>query len=453
MNIVVVGDGKVGLAITAQLSSEGHDLTVVDSNSKVLEQSVEQFDVMVVHGNGASLPTLREANADQADLLIAATSADEINLLTCILARRVGAKHTIARVRNPEYAEQLVLMREELGLSMTINPELSAAKEIYNLLQFPSFLQRDTFAKGKVEIVELKVKAGSRLDDLPLNKLHKILSVKVLVCAVRRGSETFIPSGFFVLKENDRIFVTAASRDLVKLMHNLNIKTQKIHSCMIIGGSRIAYYLSKMLIDSGISVKIVEKNPERCVVLSEMLPEAIVIEGDGSKQRLLLEEGLDKTDAFVTLTNIDEENIFFSLYAKHVEVPHVITKISRMEYSNVIQSMGIDAPVCPKLLCATEITRYVRAMANTTGGAVITMHELVDGRVHALEFLAGPGTKYLDNPLADVPIKKGILIACIIRKGRAIIPEGGNCIRRDDTLIIVIQGDRIIVNLNDIFEN
>lgn len=451
MYIIIVGDGKVGLAITAQLSREGHDLTVIDSNPNVLERSMEQYDVMVIHGNGASLPVLRKANAEEADLIIAATSADEINMLTCILAKRMGTKNTIARIRNPEYAEQLVMMREELGLSMPINPELSAAREIYHTIQFPSFLHRDSFAKGKAEIVELKIAENSRLEGISLKNLYKILSAKILICAVERQGEAVIPDGDFVLQCGDRLHVTADSKDLAKVVHDFELKTQKIKSVTIVGGSRVAYYLSVMLISSGIAVKIIEVNHNRCVELATQLPEVMVIEGNGSDQQLLMEERVADSDALVTLTNLDEENIFISLYGSHIGIQHVITKVNQTEYKNVVEEMGIESAVSPKMLCATEVARYVKAMANTRGGSVITMHDIANGHVQAMEFKVTEKTKNLGMTLMEMPIKKNILIACIFRNGRVTIPEGMNKIKKGDTVIVIAPSEQSIIDINDIF--
>lgn len=452
MDIIVVGDGKVGLAITAQLSREGHNLTIIDPNSNALEISVEQYDVMALHGNGASLPVLREAGAEKADLLIAATSTDEVNMLTCILARRLGTRHTIARVRNPEYAEQLHFLRDELGLSMTVNPELAAATEAYHMLQFPSFLRRETFAKGRVEIVELRISADSHLRDIPLHRMQQAVSVKTLVCTVERDGKVFIPGGDFILREGDKIHVTAASGDLVRLINRLGLANHKIHSCMIIGGSRIAYYLASMLLKSRVSVKIIEQNKARCEELSDLLPKAMIIHGDGNRQGLLLEEGLRETDALITLTGMDEQNIFLSLYGRHEGVGKVITKISQTEYYHVIQEMGIDSAISPKVLSATKVVRYVRAMANATGGSVVTMTELADGQVEALEFLATPSTLHLNRPLADTPIRKDILVACIIHNEKSFIPQGIDSIREGDGVIVVAPSKLAITNLNDIFE-
>ena len=453
MDIILVGDGKVGVAITMQLAREGHNLTVVDSNSGVLEQSAAEYDVMVVHGNGASLPVLREAEAHSADLLIAATGADETNILTCIIAKRLGTRHTIARVRNPEYSEQLVMLRDELGLSMTVNPELAAAEEAYHILQFPSFLARDTFAHGRVEIVEIKIGRDSKLVDTPLKALYSIVDVKVLVCAVERKGSIYIPNGEFFLREGDNIYVTADTNDLVKLVRGLEIGRPKIKNVMLIGGSRIAYFLAAMLLKNGIGVKLIEKNRERCDELAERLPKAVIIHGDGNRQRLLLEEGIRETDALVTLTDLDEQNLFLSLYGAHVGVQKVITKINQTEYAEVIGEMGIESVISPKLLCATEIVRYVRAMANTTGGSVITMHEMANGKAYALEFRATDKTLYLDIPLMQIPFRRSFLLACIIRRGKAIIPRGSDVIQHDDAVIVVSSSEEAVVDLNEIFED
>ena len=331
MQIIIVGDGKVGVALTEQLSSEGHDITVIDSNPKVLEQSLESYDVMVVHGNGASIGVLKEAGVEDAHLLIAATSRDETNLLTCIVAKKLGAKHTIARVRNPEYAEQLMLMRDELGLSMTINPELAAAREIHHLLQFPSFLKRDSFAKGRVEIVEIHVGEDSKLAGIPLNRLYEIARVRVLVCVVERGGTVHIPDGSFTLQAGDNIYVTADSQDLAQLIKHLGIVKQKVRNAIIVGGSRIAYYLAMRCLHAGLGVKIIEQNKNRCEHLSELLPDATIINGDGTNRSLLLEEGLSESESFVTLTNLDEENVFLALFAKSISDAKLVSKVNRRE--------------------------------------------------------------------------------------------------------------------------
>lgn len=451
MNIIIVGDGKVGVALTEQLSQEGHDVTVIDSNPKVLEQSMESYDVMVVHGNGASISVLKDAGVETADLLIAATSRDEINLLTCIVARKLGAKHTIARVRNPEYNEQMLLMREELGLSMTVNPEFAAAREIHHLLQFPSFLKRDSFARGRVEIVEIHIDETSGLVGIPLNRMYEIAGVRVLVCVVERKSVVHIPDGNFTLQAGDNIYVTAEVRDLARLIKNLGIVKQKVRDVMIVGGSRVAYYLAMRCLGAGIGVKIIEQDHDRCIELAGLLPEAVIIEADGTRQEILAAEGMASTDAIITLTNIDEENIVIAMYASHLGVPKVITKVNRTEYVNTFKRMGIDTFISPKALCCTDIVRYVRAMQNTTGGSVITLHRMVEGKAEALEFRASESTRHLGETLLDIHLKPEILIACITHGGRTVIPRGSDSFAAGDNIIVVTTSGRPISDLNDIF--
>lgn len=451
MHIIIVGDGKVGVALTEQLSQEGHDVTVIDSNPKVLEESLQSYDVMVVHGNGASIGVLKDAGVEEADLLIAATSRDEINLLTCIVARKLGAKHTIARVRNPEYNEQLVLMREELGLSMTVNPEFAAAREIYHLLQFPSFLKRDSFARGRVEIVEIHVDGASKLAGIPLKSLYEIARVRVLVCVVERGGVVHIPDGNFTLQAGDNIYVTAETRDLAKLIKNLGIVKQKVRDIIIVGGSRVAYYLALRCLHAGMGVKIIEQNHDRCVELAGLLPEAVIIEADGSRQDILTAEGMASADAIITLTNIDEENIVIAMYASHLGVPKVITKVNRTEYVKTFKSMGIDTFISPKALCCTDIVRYVRAMQNTTGGSVITLHRMVEGKAEALEFRASETTRHLGETLLDIHLKPEILIAGITHGGRTVIPSGSDSFAAGDNIVVVTTSGRPISDLNDIF--
>lgn len=451
LKIVVVGDGKVGYALTEQLAREEHDLTVIDSNASVLKESVESLDVMVVGGNGASLETQTEAGVGESDLLIAVTAADEVNLLCCILARKLGCRHTIARVRNPEYRRQVEFLRAELGLSMVINPERSAAEEIFRMLQFPSFIKRDSFAKGRVELVEIKIREGSPLAGKQLLDLYKTAGVRVLVCAVERGDEVFIPSGASALEAGDKITVTAATNDLTRLIKNLGITEEKIRDVMIVGGGRIALYLAILLLDAGVDVKVIEKDPQRCRVLAEKLPRAMVICGDGSSQKLLIAEGISDADAVIPLTGMDEENLMISMYACDMGTPKTITKINRAEYEAVFQRWGIDSTVNPKLLSATEIVRYVRDMGNSGGGSVLTMHRIAGGRAEALEFRVRPGGRYLDIPLSKLPVKQGYLIACINRHGSILIPSGSDCLRAGDTAVVVASSESAISELDEMF--
>ena len=451
MKIIVVGDGKVGLTLTEQLSKEEHDIVVIDKNPTVLQNSQETFDVMVVPGNGASRQVLLEAGAHDADLVIAATSADEINLLCCLTAKKLGCTHTIARVRNPEYAGQLVFLKDELGLSMVINPEATAAREMFQILQFPSFLNRDRFAKGRVEIVELKVEKGCTIIGKYLHELHENAKVKVLVCAVERGEQVYIPSGNFKIEEGDKIHVTAETRDLTKLIHYLGIPLPKMRDVVIVGGSRLGYYLANMLIQSGVKVKIIEIDYERCLQLSELLPKALIINGDGCQQKLLNEEVYGKADAVISLLNIDEVNLVISMYAKKLGVPKVIAKIDRIEYMNVFKSFTEESFISPKNLICNDVLRYVRAVGNSGEGSMLTLYRLIGNQVEAIEFLAGKDTHFLGVPFSKVPMRPNLLIASIRRDDRTIFPTGSDCIQLGDRVLIVTTESGRFYELNDIF--
>lgn len=451
MKIVIVGAGKVGLALTERLAEDGHDIVVIDQNPKVLEECQQAADVMAVQGNGASMDVLQEADVMSAELLIAATGSDEINILCCMIANKMANVHTIARVRSPEYANQLSFLKKEMGLSMTFNPEQETAREIYHLLRFPSFLQRDRFAKGRVEIVEIKITKDSVLCGRPLHELYDVVKVRVLVCAVERDNTAHIPSGGFVLQEDDNIYVTADYKYLTQLIKNLGLVRERIRQVLIVGGSRSAFYLANRLLSSGVGVKIIEQDPERCVALSTMLPKATIIEADGSRQDVLAEEGIDKTDAVITLTDIDEENLIISLFAVQRGVPKVIAKISRSEYIDTFQHLGVDTLIDPKQLSCSDIVRYVRAMENTSGGSVKTLHYIVGGRAEALEFVVGPTTKNKGIPLSQIRLRPNILIACITHGNETIIPGGGDIFQEGDTVIVVTTAKQAIYDLNDIF--
>ncbi|HIS68033.1 MAG TPA: Trk system potassium transporter TrkA [Candidatus Gallacutalibacter stercoravium] len=451
MKIVIVGDGKVGLTLTQQLAKEGHDIVIIDKNPRVLQQSVENYDVISVTGNGASLQVLREAKVDTADLLIAATSADEINLLCCITAKKMGCRHTIARVRNPEYRRQLTFLRDELGLSMTINPEASAAQEIYYIIQFPSSVKRDFFAKGRIEIVELPLKQGCPIIGKKLSELYRKIKVKVLICAVDRNGEVIIPSGDFQLQLGDKIYVTAEGHSLAALIRALNMPTNKIHEVVIIGGSRLAFYLTLRLLAAGLRVKIIEKDYARCQELAEQLPKATIINGDGCDKMLLDSEGVANCDALVSLTGIDEVNLIISMYGNQAGIPKVIAKVDRVEYINIVGHTGVETIISPKNLICGNILRYVRAMNNTSGGEVLSLHRIVDDRVEALEFYVKQNIRHLNIPLKELRLQPHLLIACIRRGGTAIFPTGDDCIKLGDTVIVITTADKHLSRLSDIF--
>lgn len=453
MKIIIAGDGKVGLTLTQKLASEGHDLTLIDSKQSVLDSSIERFDVMGVQGNCASMAVLERADVRKADLLIAVTSTDEINLLCCMTAHGLNPDiNTIARIRNPEYGKQIFTMREVYALSLMVNPEKQAAREIERLIKFPGFLQRDTFAKSRVEIVELRLDKDSRICDIRLMDLERIVKCKVLVCAVSRGGTVFIPDGNFILRQGDHVFFTATSENLTHMLQNLGIITRKAKRVMICGGGRIGYYLAERLARDKVQVQLIEQNRERCHELAEELPmEVCVINGDASSQFLLESEGIEYCDALVTMTGMDEMNMILSLYGESCKVPQVITKVGHLEKSSIHDSLDIGSVVCPKELCCNEIVRYVRAMQNTQGAAV-TLHNIADGQVEALEFVADAKTRYLGKPLREIELKKNILIACITHGSDTIIPTGDSVYRKGDSVIIAAKSGMKLLQLNDIFE-
>ncbi|MCR4616422.1 MAG: Trk system potassium transporter TrkA [Clostridiales bacterium] len=451
MKIIIAGDGKVGHALTRLLSQEGHELVVIDSDPEVLENNSQLFDVLPIEGNCVTMKTLSEAQVEEAELLIAATNSDEINLLCCFTARKLNPNlHTIARVRSLEYLHQCYEMREDFGLSMTINPEGNAAKEIFRLLQFPGFLKRETFAKGRVEIVELLIPGDSVLCGVQLSKLSDVLKCKVLICAVVRDGNVAILGGNDTIKENDHIYVTAPTNVLSTLLASLNIITKKTKHVMIIGGGRISHFLAKSLISAGIKVKIIEQDEERCRLLSRQIPEAAIINADGSSQEVLDSEGLAQTNALVALTGLDEINIIMSLYAASRGVPQVFTKVNRMESTGFLEDIGINRIINPEELCSASIVQYVRALQNQTGAAV-TLHHIAGGRAEALEFRVNEGTYFTNTPLKSVNIKKNILISCISHKGKTVIPDGNSAFTVGDTIIVVNATGTPILQLNDIF--
>ena len=451
MNIIIAGDGKVGSLLTKQLSSEGYNVTVIDCNNRVLEQSVERYDVFAVHGNCASMSILQQANVKDADLLIAATGQDEINLLCCTTAHALNPKlHTIARIRNPEYTEQIYRMRNVFGLSMVINPENQAATEIERLLKYPGFLRRDTFAKGRTEIVELRVNSDSKLCNVKLMDLRSIVKCQVLVCAVLRDGSAIAPKGDFVLRAGDRIFVTALSENLTTLLKNLGILTRRVRNVTICGGGRISYYLASRLKKSGISTRIIESDYERCRELCELLPDCDIIHGDISEQDLLESEGLAQTDALVTLTGLDELNTIVSLYGSSQGVPQVITKLSHISNRSVIDSLSLGSVVCPRELVASNIVRYVRAMQNQTGAA-ISVHAIADGQVEAMEFLVDEHTEHCGKPLKQIRLKPNVLLVSISHGASSHIPNGESTFEQGDTVVVVTNGREVIRQLNDIF--
>ncbi len=451
VKIIIAGDGKVGLTLTQRLALEGHDLTLIDSNQQVLDSSIERYDVMGVQGNCASMRVLEQADIRKAELLIAATSEDEINLLCCMTAQGLNANlHTIARIRNPEYYEQIVTMRDVYRLSMMVNPEKQSAMEIERLIRYPGFLQRDTFAKSRVEIVELRLDETSRLCDVKLMDLDSIVKCKVLVCFVSRDGVVEIPDGNFILRKGDRIYVTATFENLTIMLKSLGIITHKAGRVIICGGGRIGYYLAERLVKTGVVVQLIEQNEKRCMELAEKLPGVYVIHGDASSQYLLESEGINSCDALVTMTGIDEMNMVISLYAQKCGVQQVITKVGHKEISSIYDGLGLGSIICPKELVCSNILRYVRAMKNSTGAAV-TIHGIAEGQAEALEFIVDAETANQGVPLRNIHTRHGALIVCITHGSRTEIPSGNSVFTKGDSVIVVVKGGMTLLTLNELF--
>ena len=437
MNIVIVGDGKVGHALAEQLSSEGHDIVVIDNSPDRLKNSDTLLDVIAVQGNGVNYSVQLEAGVPKADLLVAATPSDECNMLCCLVAHKLGAKHTIARVRNPEYTQQLVLLREDLGLSMAVNPELATSKEISRILAFPSATKIETFCKGRVELCEFTIPKNSPLHGLVLSSLYGKYRLKVLICTVQRNGKVYIPQGDFMLQAGDHIGITASPAEISAFFKAVDLTREKVRNVFLVGGSRIAYYLTRQLLDMGMQVTLVECNHRRCLELCESFPRAIIIEGDGNDHELLLEEGLGEADAFVALTGNDEANILLSMFASVTGVSKTITKINRSPLLKVTDQLPLDSVVSPKSVATNHILQYVRALNNSRGSNVETLHRLLNDQVEALEFLVTESFDRHSIPLKSLPLEKDLLVASIIRNGKVIIPGGNDTIEIGDSVVVV----------------
>lgn len=437
MNIIVVGGGKLGGALVDCLIKEGHDIALVDTNYNLVENIVGRYDILGICGNGANVETLRDAGIARANVLIAATQSDEVNILCCLIGKKLGARHTIARVRAPEYSRQLVFMRKELGISMVVNPEMDAAMEISRMLRSARTVKIDSFAKGRADLVELKVSDDSPFAGIRLSELYEKFKFKILVCAVQRNDEIFIPDGHFRIEAGDKIHVTASPAELDVMFKLLGYSKQRVHSVMIVGGGTIALYLARALVESGIRVKIIEMSEKRCEELSEKLPGVSVIFGNGSDEALLSEEGIESFDACVALTGIDEENIIISLYAGTKNVPTVISKVNNDALLSIINTLDLENAISPKSITANHVVKYVRSKQNDDGASVQTLYKLVGNKVEAVEFFVPDEAEYTGKPLREMKFKKGILIACIVRGGKAIIPGGDTTIEPNDSVIVV----------------
>ncbi|MCF2667262.1 Trk system potassium transporter TrkA [Faecalicatena contorta] len=450
MKIVVIGDGKVGHKVAAQLSEEDYDIVLIDQNAGKLRESLNQMDVFCITGNGADVEIQKEADVPHADLVIACASTDEMNMLSCLLARRLGAKHTIARVRNPMYYRQIDILKEDLHLSMAVNPELAAANEISRVLLLPEACKVETFMKGRVELIEHVMREESLLAGLSLAEIYRKFQIKILVCAVKRGSEIYIPDGDFVLQQGDRLHIAAAHQDLKAFFKALGRRNAKIKKVLICGGGNVCFYLTRQLLQVGMQVKIVERNEKTCEYLCEALPGVTVIHGDAADHDLLLEEGIGNADAVVALTGMDEENIIMSLFAKTQGVSKIIAKVNEDSRAQMVEGLGIDSIISAKSAAADAIVGYVRARNNSYSSAnVETIYRLLNGSLEAMEFIIKKESSLTNVPLKNLPTKPNNLIACIGRNRRIIIPNGEDHLEVGDS-VIVITKDHIINDLKDI---
>ena len=450
MKIVIIGDGKVGHKLTTQLSEEDYDITLIDQNAGKLKAALNNLDIFCINGNGADAEVLKQADVPHADIVIACTSTDEMNMISCLLAKRLGAKHTIARVRNPLYYRQMELLKEDLHLSMAVNPELAAANEISRMLLFPEANKVESFMKGRVELVEFMLRSGNPIIGHNLAEIYRKYQIKILVCAVQRGKKVYIPDGEFVPQEGDKLHIAASHREIELFFKSLGDCKNKIRRVLICGGGRVGFYLAKQLLSLGMQVKIIEQDLKKCETLCESLPKATIIHGDAADHDLLIEEGIHETDALIALTGMDEENIIMALFAKMQGVHKIIAKVNEDTRAQMVEGLGIDSIVSAKSATADVILSYVRARQNSLCSAnVETMYRLVDGQVEALEFIIRKENNYTNVPLKNITIKPNNLIACIGRKRQIIIPNGEDVLQVGDSVVVVTL-ERKIQDITDI---
>lgn len=437
MNIIIVGCGKVGEELAHRLNEEGDNITVIDIDSTKVNDVTSRLDVLGVTGNGATHLVQQEAGIRDADLLIAVTGSDELNLLCCLIAKKEGNCQTIARVRDPQYSTEAPYLKEELGLAMVINPEFQAAAEIARVLRFPSAIKIDTFAKGKVDLMKFRLPENCVLTGCSVKEIATKLKCDVLVCTVERGDEAFIPNGEFVFGEKDIISIIASPANANAFFRKIDYKINQVKDCMIAGGGDVAYYLCRILRKAGISLKLIEKDPKRCEKLCTVLPEVTVICGDAADQQILLEEGLENANSFAALTNLDEENIMLSLFARVKGCKKLVTKINRIDFFDVIKQLDLDSIIYPKNITSELIVSYVRAMKNTIGSNVQTVYSIIKGKAEAAEFLIKDTSPVLGKPLMELKFKPNVLVAVILRGNRVIIPRGSDVIEKNDSVIVV----------------
>lgn len=443
MNIIIVGCGKVGYTLVEQLSNEDHDITIIDEKPEKIQYITDELDVIGIVGNGINHHTLIEAGIKNANLLIAVTGDDEKNLLCCVIAKKTGHCETIARIRNPIYNEEILFLKKEFGLAMIINPELIAAKEIARMFQFPSAIRVDSFAKGHVELLHFPVRSGSPLIGIQLCNLQQTLHTNVLVCTVMRGEEAIIPNGNYIFEENDIVAVTATRRNAMDFFKKIGLMKNRVNNAILAGGGKISFYLAKGLLSSGIKVKIIEVNRARCEFLTEELPEATIICGDATDQKLLIQEGLFNTHGFAALTGLDEENILLSLFANDACGAKTVTKINRISFNNVINKLNLGSIIYPRVITSDYIVKYVRSANYSQNSNVETLYKLANGKAEALEFTIKSDSAVADIPLQHLNLRKNTLICCIYRKGKIIVPSGSDRMMAGDSVIVVLSGYRI----------
>lgn len=452
MKIVIIGLGTIGKTILKNLAGEGHTVTIIDEDKDKVESLIEKYDVTGVVGNGASIDIQREAGMRNADLAIVLTESDELNIFTCLVAKKLGVKNTITRVRNPDYSKQIMDMKDELGISLIVNPEKDTATEIFNLINLPSIGQVDHFGNGRALLFEIVAEAGCSLVGQTLISIGRTLSTRVLICAVQRGQEVIIPTGNFLIREGDRIHLTSDAKSLRDFISEINLSRSPLKNIMIVGGSKIGYYLSDELSKKKYKIKLIEGNRENAEELAENLPKVTVIHGNGTQHDLLIEEGIEAMDAFIALTNTDEENMVVSMFANKHNVRKTITQIKGDDLYGMLDELGINNIVSPKNIVADRVISYIRAIANKRGSNVLTLYRLVNDQVEALEFLAKrKADKIYDKPLKELKIKKDCLVACIIRQNEVVIPDGNSCIKIGDN-VIVVTTHKNFDDLTDIFE-
>ena len=449
MNIVIIGAGKIGATLTEQLLREGHEITVVDTRTAALDAIGNTLDVMTVEGNGISMDTQIEAGVPSADLVIAVMSTDEQNLLSCLIAKRLGVGNTIARVRNPEYTSGLHLIQDDLGLSMALNPELASATEIARILRVPAAFSVESFARGTVELIGFQITEQDGMAGKSLIEYNKLHPNALLLCAAKRGGEVLVPNGHFVPQAGDRVYAIGTPTETARVLRSMGRDTSPIRQLSVIGGGRIALYLAWALDGMGMHITIVEQNEEKCMAIAEKLPKATILHGDGTDHDLLESEGIFDADAFVSLTGRDEENLLMALTAKDSGVAKVLPKMSRPNYTALVHDLGIDTVISPKDVTASQISSYVRGLANSQGSAVESLHKILGGAMEAVEFTATGATHFLNTPLKDLNFKPGLLVAAIVHGGKLLIPGGHSIISEGDRVIVVAKS-LFLKDLNDI---